>query len=102
MIDNSYLLGLFTGTTSTTTSSSTSAASVLAQAKKQPTPPWSTSVKAPEQSALLRSALGGRSFINEGAAQLDVKGASADYKKLFALYQGLETKIGRASCRERV
>ncbi|WP_420472111.1 transcriptional regulator [Brevundimonas sp. FT23042] len=91
MIDNSYLLGLFTGTTSTTSSSSTSAASVLAQAKKQPTPPWSTSVKAPEQSALLRSALGGRSFINEGAAQLDVKGASADYKKLFALYQGLET-----------
>ncbi|WP_420479661.1 transcriptional regulator [Brevundimonas sp. FT23028] len=91
MIDNSYLLGLFTGTTSTTTSSSTSVASALAQSRKQPTPPWSSSAKAPEQSALLRAALGGRSFINEGAAQLDVKGASADYKKLFALYQGLES-----------
>lgn len=89
MIDNSYLLGLFSGTTSTTTSSA--AATALAQAKKQPTPPWSSTVKAPEQSALLRAALGGRNFINEGTAQLDVKGASADYKKLFALYQGLES-----------
>lgn len=89
MIDNSYLLGLFSGTSSTTTSSSV--ATALARAKAQPTPPWSTSVKAPEQSALLRSALGGRDFINEGSAQLDVKNASADYKKLFALYSGLET-----------
>lgn len=89
MIDNSYLLGLFSGTASTTTSSA--AATALAQAKKQPTPPWSSTVKAPEQSALLRAALGGRNFINEGTAQLDVKGASADYKKLFALYQGLES-----------
>lgn len=89
MIDNSYLLGLFSGTASTTTSNA--AATALAQATKQPTPPWSSTVKAPEQSALLRAALGGRNFINEGTAQLDVKGASADYKKLFALYQGLES-----------
>nr|WP_221212425.1 transcriptional regulator [Brevundimonas lenta] len=66
-------------------------AAALAQSKKQPTPPWSSSAKPPEQSALLRAALGGRDFINEDSAQLDVKGASADYKKLFALYQGLET-----------
>ncbi|RZJ29845.1 MAG: transcriptional regulator, partial [Brevundimonas sp.] len=89
MINNSYLLGLFTGTTTTTTSSSVTTA--LAQANKQPTPPWSSGVKAPEQSALLRAALGGRDFINEGAAQLDVKNASGDYKKLFALYSGLES-----------
>ncbi|MDQ8027668.1 MAG: hypothetical protein REJ23_03005, partial [Brevundimonas sp.] len=88
MIDNSYLLGLFSGTTVTP---SNAAATALAQAKKQPTPPWSTTTKPPEQSALLRAALGGRDFINEGNAQLDVKGASADYKKLFALYQGLES-----------
>lgn len=89
MINNSYLLGLYGGTASTTTSYTT--ATALAQSKAQPTPPWSSTVKATEQSALLRSALGGRDFINEGAAQLDVKGASTDYKKLFALYQGLET-----------
>jgi hypothetical protein len=88
-INNSYLLGLFGGTSTTDTSYAT--ATALAQSKAQPTPPWSTTVKAPEQSALLRAALGGRSFINEGSAQLDVKGASSDYKKLFALYQGLET-----------
>ncbi|GAA0643071.1 transcriptional regulator [Brevundimonas lenta] len=89
MINNSYLLGLFGGTASSTLPSTTAAA--LAQSKKQPTPPWSSSAKPPEQSALLRAALGGRDFINEDSAQLDVKGASADYKKLFALYQGLET-----------
>ncbi|RYG15994.1 MAG: hypothetical protein EON96_09580 [Caulobacteraceae bacterium] len=98
MINNSYLLGLFGGTSSTAFSTTTAAA--LAKSKAQPTPPWSTSVKAPDQSALLRAALGGRDLINEGAAQLDVKGASADYQKLFALYQGLETMnamVGRAA-----
>ncbi|NJC39979.1 hypothetical protein GGQ87_000237 [Brevundimonas alba] len=30
-------------------------------------------------------------MINEDAAQLDMKAASADYRKLFALYQGLDT-----------
>jgi hypothetical protein len=89
VINNSYLLGLYGGTSSFDTSYTT--ASALAQSKAQPTPPWSSTVKAPEQSALLRAALGGRDFINEGAAQLDVKGASSDYKKLFALYQGLES-----------
>ena len=89
MINNSYLLGLYGGTSSFDTSYTT--ASALAQSKAQPTPPWSSTVKAPEQSALLRAALGGRDFINEGTAQLDVKGASSDYKKLFALYQGLES-----------
>ena len=87
-INNGYLLGLFGGTSTTGMSSST--ASALARSKAQPTPPWSSTVKATEQSALLRAALGGRNFINEGAAQLDVKEASTDYKKLFALYQGLE------------
>ena len=89
MINNSYLLGLFGGTSSTTLPTMTAAA--LNRSKAQPTPPWSTSIKAPEQSVLLRTALGGRNFINEEAAKLDIKGASADYQKLFALYQGLES-----------
>ena len=59
--------------------------------KAQPTPPWSSTIVAPKADALVRAALGGRNLINEDGAQLDVKGASADYRKLFALYQGLET-----------
>ncbi len=90
MINNSYLLGLFGGTATDTTSTYTTAALQQA-AKKQPTPPWSSTVVAPKQDALVRAALGGRKLINEDAAQLDMKSAPADYRKLFALYQGLDT-----------
>jgi hypothetical protein len=91
LIDNSYLLGLYSGT-STSTGSSTTYASLTAARKKQPTAPWSTSSKSmPEASELVRSALGGRKIINEASQDIDVQNASADYKKLFAMYQGLET-----------
>jgi len=90
VIDNSYLLGLFGGSAPLTPA--VGAPSALARAaRKQPTPPWSTTIKPPQPDALVRAALGGRKIINEAAAQLDVKNASADYRKLFALYQGLET-----------
>ena len=90
MINNSYLLGLFGG--SAPMAADTSMAALLNRTtRKQPTPPWSTNVEPPKQDALVRAALGGRKFINEDAAQLDVKTASADYRKLFALYQGLDT-----------
>ncbi|KQY70223.1 MULTISPECIES: hypothetical protein [unclassified Brevundimonas] len=90
MINNSYLLGLFGG--SSVGDTSPYAAAALQQAtKKQPTPPWSSTAVAPKQDALVRAALGGRKFIDEGAAQLDLKSASVDYRKLFALYQGLDT-----------
>ncbi len=89
-INNSYLLGLYGG--SYDPSASAALASALTK-KTQPTAPWSTAAQAsaPKPDALVRAALGGRSFVNEGAARLDVPGASADYRKLFALYQGLET-----------
>lgn len=90
MINNSYILGLFGGSTFGTTSSTANAALTQA-AKKQPTPPWSSTVQAPKADVLVRAALGGRKFIDEDAARLDVKSASADYRKLFALYQGLDT-----------
>ena len=90
MINNSYLLGLFGG--SAPMAADTSMAALLNRTtRKQPTPPWSTNVEPPKQDALVRAALGGRKFISEDAAQLDVKTASADYRKLFALYQGLDT-----------
>jgi len=89
-INNSYLMGLFGGSYDP---ASSSALTNLITKKAQPTAPWSTAAQAtaPKPDALLRAALGGRALVNEDAAQLDVKGASADYKKLFALYQGLET-----------
>ena len=90
MIDNSYLLGLFGGT-STFSSGGLSGTSALATRKAQPTPPWSSGAVVPEQDALVRSALGGRRLIDENAAKLDVASASDDYRRLFALYQGLES-----------
>jgi len=62
-----------------------------------PTAPWSRAAQPnPANDAGLLSkaakeALRGASFINEGAAKLDLPKASNDYKKLFALYGGLKT-----------
>lgn len=89
-VNNSYLLGLYGGFYDPSTANALTAAITR---KAQPTAPWSSAVAAtaPKPDALVRQALGGRKFVNEDAAQLDVRGASADYKKLFALYRGLET-----------
>ncbi|MCA3735483.1 MAG: hypothetical protein INE97_09125, partial [Phenylobacterium sp.] len=62
-----------------------------------PTAPWSRAAQPnpANDSELLskaaKEALRGASFINEGAAKLDLPKASNDYKKLFALYGGLKT-----------
>ena len=88
MIDNGYLLGLYGGTS---TSFGGSSARSAATKKKQPTPPWDTKAVTPQPDALVRAALGGRRLINESAANVDLNTASGDYRKLFALYQGLET-----------
>lgn len=61
-----------------------------------PTAPWNRETSAAETSAAVKAALAGRKFVNEGGAVLDVKGASTDYKKLFALYQGLGALMGVA------
>lgn len=91
MINNSYLLGLFGQSYSTGLDTTTAATLSAAAKKKQPTPPWDARAQAPKADVLVRAALGGRRIIDEGAAQLDLAGASADYRKLFALYQGLDT-----------
>ena len=89
MINNSYLLGLYGGTD---TSTSTTTSALLNTIKKaQPTPPWDSKAIVPKADEMVRTALGGRKFINEDATKLDLSGASTDYKKLFSLYQGLET-----------
>jgi len=89
VINNSYLLGLYGGSAFVGFSAGGGVSGV--SAKKQPTPPWSNTAEAPKADALVRAALGGRKFINEGAARLDLASASTDYRKLFALYQGLDT-----------
>jgi hypothetical protein len=54
-----------------------------------PTAPWSSLSKAPKADDLIKSVLLGRKFIDEAQSQLDVKGASEDYRQLFTMYQGL-------------
>ncbi|MEN5362854.1 transcriptional regulator [Brevundimonas intermedia] len=92
MINNSYLLGLYGVTTDTSSLIGATTAATTTK-KTQPTAPWAAeaAAEAPQPSDLLRSALAGRRLINESAVDMDMAGASADYRKLFALYQGLNS-----------
>jgi hypothetical protein len=96
VINNSYLLGLY-GMPADPAASVSNVASAAARRKVQPTAPWAVGVKAPEPDSLVRTALAGRRLINESAARLDLAGASADYRKLFALYQGLNSLTALAN-----
>lgn len=66
--------------------------------RKVPTAPWSTrsSAPVPPASELVRTVMNGGKFINPSAARIDASGASEDYRKLFALYQGLSALQGIA------
>ena len=55
-----------------------------------PNAPWLSNAS-PPASDLVRSALNGRKFVDEGANTSALKGVSPDYKKLFATYQALNT-----------
>jgi hypothetical protein len=97
-IDTSVLLGYYqarTGGTGANTAAGTGATGGATK-KYAPTAPWSTQSTAPKSPELVKQAMLGRSLIDENAAQLDLPGASADYKKLFALYQGLNALYGLA------
>ena len=91
-IDSSLLLNLFQP--SAGGQGSPARAPAAAPVRYAPTPPWDPTAKVQRSSALVQSVLAGRNFINEGSAQLDLPGASADYKKLFAIYQGLNALSG--------
>lgn len=87
-LDPNLLLSLY----SSRTTGAGFAASTVAK-RVAPTAPWSK-IPSPEESAAqasasVKAALQGRAFINESDAQLDLPGASDDYRKLFALYKGL-------------
>jgi hypothetical protein len=96
-IDSSVLLGYYQSRTGTAASSTGSGTST----KVAPTPPWSatksTTLAAKQASAAVTAALAGHKLIDESAAKLDLATGSADYKKLFALYQGLGTMLDLAN-----
>lgn len=79
-----YLAGLFGGSISAPTSGGTGVSVV----DRTPTAPWVGQAKT-EPSALVRTALGGARFIDLRAPVLDAKGAAEDYRRLFAMHQGL-------------
>jgi len=88
-VDSNLLLAFYQGKAglpATTTGNGATAAPKVA-----PTPPWNVTQTAKQASAAVTAALAGHKIVDESAAQLDLAGASADYKKLFALYQGLGT-----------
>jgi hypothetical protein len=87
-IDASILTSYYQAKAGIGTSTSTASTTTT---KVAPTPPWSSPPTAKQTSANVLSALAGHKVIDESAAKLDLSGASADYKKLFAIYQGLGT-----------
>jgi len=93
-IDSALLLSIYqsrAGLGSLGAGSSALAGTSLATKQYAPTAPWSATPTAAQISARVASAMAGTRFIDEGSAKLDLSGASSDYKKLFALYQGLGT-----------
>ena len=74
-----------------------SASAAVPSRRYAPTAPWSAAAKPnpannPELlSKAAKDALRGAKFIDEGAAKLDLPKASSDYKKVFAIYNGLKT-----------
>jgi len=75
---------------SSSTPSTTSITDSILSVQYAPTAPWNES-SMPSQSKLVKQALSGANLFNPAAAKLDMQGASADYKNLFALYSGLNT-----------
>ena len=92
-IDSSVLLSFYQ---SKTGQQPTAAASTALTKRVAPTAPWNGATTTADTSAALKAVLTGQKFVNEGAAKLDLAGASSDYRKLFALYQGLGSLMGVA------
>ena len=81
-----YLAGLFGGTI--TVPSSGGIGLGASSVDRTPTAPWVGAAKS-EPSALVRSALAGARFVDLRTPVIDAKGAAEDYRRLFALHQGL-------------
>lgn len=64
-------------------------ANAAARAKTAPTPPWDPRLEPKPADERVRSTLLARKLIDEASAKLDAPGAGEDYRKMFALYDGL-------------
>ena len=62
-----------------------------------PDAPWTGATSMASESTLVSNVMNGQKFINPNAVSSNVNGASADYTKLFTLYQGLNALEGIAS-----
>ncbi|KRA65042.1 hypothetical protein ASD79_19095 [Caulobacter sp. Root655] len=93
--DSSLLLGYYqaksAGQAAGATASSSSMSSSLSSSTKKTVPnaPWTAVTTEP--SDMVKGALNGRKFVDEGAAVNAAPTISGDYKKLFATYQALNT-----------
>ena len=87
--DTSALLGYYQARTGQLNGGSASTISPSRSKAVVPTAPWMSG--AAEPSALVKAALNGRKFVDEAGNATSLKGASGDYKKLFATYQALNT-----------
>ncbi|MBL8771309.1 MAG: hypothetical protein JNK30_07985 [Phenylobacterium sp.] len=94
-LDPNLLLNLFQSRAGQTAAGA-GAGATAAKKKTIPTAPWNQPAAAAITNEAVKAALSGRRFVSEGATRLDVPGASADYRKLFALYQGLGALMGVA------
>lgn len=89
--DTSALLSYYQARSGLTGAAASGAAVSTGKAKAVvPNAPWLGGAT-PPASELVRQALNGRKFIDEGANTSSLKGVSDDYKKLFATYQALNT-----------
>jgi hypothetical protein len=102
--DSSLLLGYYqaksaglaaNATASTNGAASSSSSSSSSGAKAVPSSPWTAMTTQP--SDLVKAALNGRKFVDEGAAVAASPTITGDYKKLFAAYQALNTLSAIAS-----
>jgi hypothetical protein len=99
VLTNYYLSreGILAGSSSSSTSASSGAngaTSPTSPTAPQVTPPWNAKNASSAATTLATQVVNGQNIINPNAAQTDVKGASAEYKSLFTLYQGLNALNG--------
>lgn len=96
--DTSTLLSYYQARNGLTSAAASGVTSATTSKSKTPVPdaPW-LSGATPPATELVRSALNGRKFVDEGASRTSLKGASPDYSKLFATYQALNTLLAVAN-----
>ncbi|CAN5831839.1 regulatory protein FlaEY [soil metagenome] len=97
--DTNILLNYYQGRAGVPLTTAGAANPAAAAKKYAPSAPWlpgaQTASNTPAlMSTAVKNAMLGHKLVDESAAKLDLAGASADYKKLFALYQGIDTLAG--------